>query len=98
MVNGLGMGNSTRCYAVMEHLIEAGVRVHVLTSGNGLAFFQNKEGIESVIPMPSFFYSGQNGGVSGWRTFKTVPALARIAREKSAHVKKVVAQVEPNIA
>jgi len=47
LINGLGLGNSTRCEAVMEHLAEAGFRIHVLTSGNGLAFFRDKPLVES---------------------------------------------------
>ena len=75
IINGLGMGNSTRCHAIMEHLIAQGVRIHVLTSGNGLLYFSGVKGIESVTPMESFFYSGKNGGVSGWRTFASLHAL-----------------------
>ncbi len=98
IINGLGLGNSTRCYAVIENLIEAGCRVHVLTSGNGLAFFQDKPGLESVHSMDSFFYSGQNGGVSGWSTFKSLRALARIAKAKKARLSKLLDEIKPDVA
>jgi uncharacterized protein (TIGR00661 family) len=75
IINGLGMGNSTRCHAIMEHLMDQGIRIHVLTSGNGLMYFSGVKGIASLTPMESFFYSGKNGGVSGWRTFASVHAL-----------------------
>ena len=52
-VNGLGLGNSTRCHAVMQCLAAAGCRIHVLTSGNGLSYFQNRDGIESLSEMES---------------------------------------------
>ena len=48
VINGLGMGNSTRCHAVIEALVQAGWRVHVLTSGNGLAYFQDKACVASL--------------------------------------------------
>jgi len=66
MINGLGLGNSTRCYAVMQHLVERGFRVHVLTSGNGLTFFRDKPIVESLTAMEAFFYSTKEGRISGW--------------------------------
>ena len=41
LINGLGLGNSTRCLAVIEKLIEKNCEVSVITSGNGEWFFQN---------------------------------------------------------
>jgi hypothetical protein len=66
----------------MEYLAAAGVEVHVLTSGNGLAYLGNKPGITSVNPMESFFYSGKDGGVSGWSTLKSLRRLAAMADRK----------------
>jgi len=98
VVNGLGMGNSTRCYAVMEHLAEAGFKIHVLTSGNGLTFFKDKACVESLTPMQSFFYSGKDGGVSGWSTFKSLGRLAKIAKAKKAELAKLLDQLHPDVA
>jgi UDP:flavonoid glycosyltransferase YjiC (YdhE family) len=97
-INGLGLGNSTRCHAVIEHLTKAGCRVHVLTSGNGLTYFQDKDCIESLTPMDSFFYSGKNGGISGWSTLKSVRRLAAIAKTKRAQLEKLVDQLQPDVA
>ncbi len=98
MINGLGMGNSTRCHAVIERLAEAGCRVHVLTSGNGLTYFQGKDCVESLTPMDSFFYSGRNGGISGWSTLKSIRRLAVIARSKRAQLEHLLDRIGPNIA
>src|SRR5690348_12404316 len=70
VINGLGMGNSTRCHVVMESLVEMGCEIHVLTSGNGVNYFRNQACVKSLTEMASFFYSGTNGGVSGWSTLK----------------------------
>jgi len=88
IINGLGMGNSTRCHAIMEHLIDQGVRIHVLTSGNGLMYFSGVKGIASLTPMESFFYSGKNGGVSGWRTFASIHALYGRATTKKRQLEE----------
>ena len=53
MVNGLGMGNSTRCYSIVQHLAETGAEIHVLTSGNCLEFFKGKKEIVSLTDMES---------------------------------------------
>lgn len=92
------MGNSTRCYAVMEHLAEAGSRIHVLTSGNGLTYFQDKDCIESLTPMESFFYSSKGGRISGWSTLKTIRSLAKIAKAKKAQLGKLLDQFRPDVA
>src|SRR5437660_4838580 len=98
IINGLGLGNSTRCYAVMEHLAEQGFHIHVLTSGNGLTFFKAKTCVQSLRPMESFYYSGKNGGVSGWSTLKSLKALVAIARMKRKQLSALLDEVHPDIA
>ena len=92
------MGNSTRCLAVIENLAAAGVQVHVLTSGNGLKYFADRPGIASLNEMASFYYSGTNGGVSGWATIKTVGNLAKLAKAKRAKLEEIVEKIKPDIA
>ena len=98
VINGLGLGNSTRCHAVIENLAAAGCRVHVLTSGNGLAYFEGRSGIASLHPMASFYYSGTNGGVSGWATLKSVGRLAKLARAKRESLAQLLDAVKPDVA
>ncbi len=98
VVNGLGMGNSTRCYAVMEHLAEAGFQIHVLTSGNGLAYFQDKNWLASLTPMDCFYYSGSNGAISGWSTLKSIRSLAIIAKTKKKQLQALLERIRPDIA
>lgn len=97
LINGLGLGNSTRCHAVIEHLAEAGSRVHVVTSGNGLAYFEGKDCVQSIGSMDSFYYSGTNGGISGWSTLKSIRALLRIAKSKRAQLEGVLNQISPDL-
>jgi UDP:flavonoid glycosyltransferase YjiC (YdhE family) len=98
ITNGLGLGNSTRSYAIMEHLAEQGFQIHVLTSGNGLSFFQDKTCIKSLTSMQSFYYSGKDGAVSGWKTFKSLSSLASIARGKRKELSALLDQVRPDVA
>jgi uncharacterized protein (TIGR00661 family) len=92
------MGNSTRCHAVIEKLAEKGLKIHLLTSGNGLIYFKDKDCVESITPMESFFYSGKDGGISGWSTLKSVASLAKIAAKKNSQLEKLLDQIKPDIA
>jgi hypothetical protein len=98
IINGLGLGNSTRSYAIMEHLAQAGFQIHVLTSGNGLTFFSDKRCLQSLTSMQSFYYSGNNGGVSGWSTLKSLGSLASIARAKGKELSTLLDRIRPDIA
>ena len=98
IINGLGMGNSTRCHAIIEHLLENRVRVHVLTSGNGLIYFSGVKGITSLTPMESFFYSGRNGGVSGWRTFASLHTLYGRAANKKRQLEGLLQRLHIDVA
>jgi len=98
LINGLGLGNSTRCHAVIQRLAAAGCRIHVLTSGNGLAYFQNREGIESLMEMESLFYSQSSAGISGWSTLKSLVPLARVAKAKQARLSGLLDEWNPDVA
>ena len=97
LVNGLGMGNSTRCCAVIEHLAARGAVVHVATSGNGLTYFQGKPDIASITPVEAFFYRNARRGVSAWRTLFAVGKLAGIARRKSRQIDALLERLKPDI-
>ena len=98
LINGLGMGNSTRCHAVMQPLIEHGHRIHVLTSGNGLKYFEQQPGITSLTPMEAFFYSRRKGRISGWQTVLAGRQLLQLARSKRTQLEKVLAKIKPAVA
>jgi UDP:flavonoid glycosyltransferase YjiC (YdhE family) len=98
IVNGLGMGNSTRCFAIMEHLHDRGASIHVLTSGNGLEFFQDKKQVTSLSPMASFYYAVSRGRISAWHTVASLRVLAQRAREKKAQLEKVLSAIRPDVA
>lgn len=98
IINGLGMGNSTRCHAIMEHLMEQGIRIHVLTSGNGLLYFSGVKGIASLTPMESFAYAGKNGGVSGWRTFASLHTLYGQAAQKKLQLEALLKGLHVDVA
>jgi len=98
IINGLGLGNSTRCHAVIEHLAAQGCAVHVLTSGNGLAYFENRPCVTSLTPTASLSYAGSGGGVSGWSTLRSIGSLASRAAAKRRQLEALLHKLEPDIA
>ncbi len=97
IINGLGLGNSTRCYAIIEQLRRRcpEVEIHVLTSGNGLEFFRDKPEIASLTPMANFFYSVKNNQISAWRTLLSAGRLARLAMIKNRQVAEALRRIQP---
>ena len=97
VVNGLGMGNSTRCHAVIEHLHRAGVEVHVLTSGNGLFFFRECRQVASVTAMESFHYGKKGQKLSILHTFTHVWAMVRVYRNKVRQLERLLDELRPGL-
>lgn len=97
IINGLGLGNSTRCYAIIEQLRRRcpAVEIHVLTSGNGLEFFRGKPEIASLTAMANFFYSVKNNQISAWRTLLSAGRLARLALIKHRQVQEALRRIQP---
>ena len=98
LINGLGMGNSTRCHAVIQCLIAEGVAVHVMTSGNGLTYFANVSGLAGVTPTESLFYSGTHGRISVPRTLLALPKLLSRAAAKHRCLDDLLADIRPDVA
>jgi hypothetical protein len=82
----------------MEKLAEMGFNVHVLTSGNGSAYFQRQECVRSLTATESFSYSTKNGNISGWATLKSLFCLLPVARAKRAQLEGLLDQINPDFA
>jgi UDP:flavonoid glycosyltransferase YjiC (YdhE family) len=98
IINGLGLGNSTRCLAVMEELAADGWQIHVMTSGNGLTFFKDRSCVQSVEANDSLYYSSTPDGISGWATLKSLRSLAAIAKVKRRQLENLLERVHPDVA
>ncbi len=78
IINGLGMGNSTRCYSIIERLTQNRLNIDVMTSGNGLKFFSEKQGnsIRRLIEIKSFKYAKDSSGKLS--AFKTILSIFQL--------------------
>lgn len=96
LVNGLGLGNSTRCHAIMQRLTEAGVTCSVATSGNGLWYFRQKPGIDEPVELGALHYGTSNSGkISGVRTILSLPQYLGTMRANGRIIEELTDKLRP---
>ncbi|MBK8574349.1 MAG: hypothetical protein IPN90_01265 [Elusimicrobia bacterium] len=78
IVNGLGLGNSTRCESIMQCVVSKGAVVDILTSNNGVYFFKNRGYPSHVYEFHGFYYGRKGDALSIWRTIMAIPHFAWI--------------------
>jgi UDP:flavonoid glycosyltransferase YjiC (YdhE family) len=92
LVNGLGLGNSTRCHAVIQRLLDRGVEIQVVTSGNGLWYFQSVPGIAHLHEVESLYYGVKEGRISIARTLTAVADFAAILRRNARKMANILSE------
>lgn len=95
LVNGLGLGNSTRCYAVIQRLLAAGAEVEVVTSDNGLWFFADKPEVGRVTEIPSLHYGQKAGRISIAATLSQAGVMFDSFRTAEAVIADTIARFRP---
>lgn len=80
IVNGLGLGNSTRCDSIARRLAGNGCEIDVMTSGNGMFYFQDCGYVSNIIELRSVYYGSKHGKLSVWSTLFAIPDLLRILK------------------
>jgi uncharacterized protein (TIGR00661 family) len=97
LVNGLGLGNSTRCHAIIQRVLERGAQVEVITSGNGKWYFDGHKDTGKVHGMEAFYYASVNGRISIPRTLLAIPEFRRISKRNAAMVESVLDTFKPDV-
>ena len=75
LINGLGLGNSTRCYAIIKSLIRKDCEISIITSGNGEWFFQDKKEITNLHTIEAINYGSKNNKINIFETLKNIPKI-----------------------
>jgi len=97
LVNGLGMGNSTRCYSIIERLADIGLEIDVITSANGLFFFSDKKEVNRIIEINEFYYAKEKSGkLSVLRTISSLFDFIRIYVVNNRLVKNYLKEEMPS--
>jgi UDP:flavonoid glycosyltransferase YjiC (YdhE family) len=95
-INGLGMGNSTRCHVVIQRLA-AEAEVHVITSGNGLFFLKDRPEITSLSATPPLAYAFSGDGVNALGTLAGIRNMRGALREKIVRLEVLLDQLNPDL-
>jgi uncharacterized protein (TIGR00661 family) len=98
IINGLGLGNSTRCDAIIKQLLKTKVEIHILTCDNGLKYFENNKEIASLNAMESFHYGSKGGKLSILQTILSLPVYYSIYKRKSFQLTRLLEKIKPSIA
>ena len=96
LVNGLGLGNSTRSYAVIQQLLAKGAEVEVVTSNNGLWFFADKPEVGRVTEIPSLHYGQKAGRIDIISTLSQAGAMFDTIRRADAVISETIARFRPS--
>jgi UDP:flavonoid glycosyltransferase YjiC (YdhE family) len=96
LVNGLGLGNATRCHAIMQKLAEAGVRCSVATSGNGLWYFRQQQDVGTPIELEALHYDSVHGRISVMRTILSASAHVATLRANARIIEAAMDGLKPD--
>ncbi len=69
VIGGLGLGNSTRCSAIIEHLRSQGWEVDVATAARGFSFFSKSRQARGLYELKQAFYVGSRGSIGALSVF-----------------------------
>jgi uncharacterized protein (TIGR00661 family) len=93
IVNGLGLGNSTRCDAIIQQMDHERVSVDVVTSGNGVDYFERRGYVNIAWEMRSLEYrKNSDGRLSMFQTFRSLPLQCLVFMSNVRALRRVVAQ------
>ena len=97
VINGLGLGNSTRCHAIIQRLKKYDIDVEIITSGNGLWYFGDKPEVSAIYEISPLAYGSKDGEISIARTFASVGGMFRVLRSNMRKLDDVLDRVQPAI-
>jgi UDP:flavonoid glycosyltransferase YjiC (YdhE family) len=98
LVSGLGLGNSTRCHAVMQRLLRHGAEMQIVTAGNGLWYFRAMPELAQAHEVESLYYGVKDGRISIARTLAAVGDFAGILRRNARKIADVLDGWRPHLA
>ena len=74
IVNGLGLGNATRCDSLIQQMDHGRTSFDVVTSGNGVGYFEKRDYVNIALEMKSLEYKkGGDGRLSILQTLRSLP-------------------------
>jgi UDP:flavonoid glycosyltransferase YjiC (YdhE family) len=97
LVNGLGLGNSTRCHAVIQKLKANGAEIEVVTSGNGEWYFRDRPEVSRIHTLSPLQYGKKDGKISILRTLGSVGEMLSILNHNKKVLKTALQSFRPDV-
>lgn len=97
IINGLGLGNSTRCHAIIQQLFARSIEIEIVTSGNGIWYFADKPEISAINEISSLAYGSKDGEISVFRTFGKIPKMLATIRRNTHLIENILERFEPDV-
>ena len=97
LVNGLGLGNSIRIYALIERLNRDNVEYHVITSGNGKWFFSNLIENNKLNFIEPINYGSMNKKLSVFKTFFNIPSILKTINLNFQNILDIINKFKPDV-
>lgn len=98
LVNGLGLGNATRCHAVIEQLHARGATTEVCSFGNGAWYLSGRPEVARLDRLePVHYGKADDGRLSVSRTLAATGELLAIARRNDRRIAARLASLKPDV-
>ena len=96
LVNGLGLGNSIRCYSIIERLKKHNSEITVVTSGNGEWFFKKRKEVDNFYLNDAIYYGSNNKKLSVSKTLIGLPNIVNTIKNNSKKLIDIINNIKPD--
>ena len=97
LINGLGLGNSTRCHAIIQRLLDQNVEIAIATSGNGLWYFRDQLNYPRVTEIEELHYGKKEGRLSIAATFASLGEFIRVTARNIETISLAIKKFSPDV-
>ena len=95
LINGLGLGNSTRCKVLIDWLISNNYKITILTSGNGKDFFNYNK--YTITPLDQIDYDKRGDKLSVLKLILNLINIIKIVKRNSKKINDIISEVSADL-
>ena len=90
LVNGLGLGNSIRCFSIIQRLRKFKTEINLVCSGNSAWFFKDKINTENFFEIDQIQYGKKGNNLSIYNTLLLTKKNLRIIKENVKKISNII--------
>lgn len=98
-INGLGLGNSTRCYSIINELKKQNEKIKIIiaSSGNGYWFFKSQKNIDKLYKLKQLKYEKKLGKLNAFGTVLKIFSIFKIFNQNTDYAIKLINKYKPQV-